>query len=33
MDVSNLDLNNELLDNSEQIENENIQHVIIDKSI
>ena len=33
MDVSNLDLNNELLNNSEKTENENVQHVIIDKSI
>jgi hypothetical protein len=35
MDVSNLNLNSELLNNSEQSEseNENIQHVIIDKSI
>jgi hypothetical protein len=33
MDISNLNLSNELLENSEQIENENIQHVIIDKSI
>ena len=33
MDVSNLNLNNELLNNSEQTENENVQHVIIDKSI
>ena len=33
MDISNLNLSNELLENSGQIENENIQHVIIDKSI
>ena len=33
MYISNLNLSNELLENSEQIENENIQHVIIDKSI
>jgi len=33
MDISNLNLSNELLENSEQIENENVQHVIIDKSI
>ena len=33
MDVSNLNINNELIDNSELIEDEKIYHVVIDKSI